>query len=162
MRISLLTTPLTTYGFGLPGFYAAKSTRKQSIRTQKPRKARQITQKIRFLAFGTSMPQVQILSLRPNKDYYFDRMVVLIFCFMGLSGLFSVHFRKNRLTEQLKNAIADNFLRWRFFVAHNISLDLWVFVIFVGLSLDLWVFRYPYGVIVKLSLFPTCPSSNIC
>lgn len=148
MRISLLTTPLTTYGFGLPGFYAAKSTRKQSIRTQKPRKARQITQKIRFLAFGTSMPQVQILSLRPNKDYYFDRMVVLIFCFLGFIGPFFGAFLKNKAAGQLKNAIADNFPRWRFFVANNISLDLWVIVIFVRLSLDLWVFRYLYGVIV--------------
>ena len=64
-RIMPLTTPSTTYGFGLPGFYAAKSTRKQSIRTQKPRKVRKITQKIRIFAFGTSMPQVRILSLRP-------------------------------------------------------------------------------------------------
>ena len=91
------------------------------------------------------MPQVRILSLRPNKDYYFDRMVVPIFCFMGFIGSFFGTFPKNRLAEQLKNAIADNFPRWRFFVANNISLDLWVIVIFVGLSLDLWVFRYPYG-----------------
>ena len=91
------------------------------------------------------MPQVRTLSLRPNKDYYFDRMVVLIFRFMGFIGPFFGAFPKNRLAEQLKNAIADNFPRWRFFVANNISLDLWVIVIFVGLSLDLWVFRYPYG-----------------
>ena len=91
------------------------------------------------------MPQVRILSLRPNKDYYFDRMVVLIFRFMGFIGPFFGAFPKNRLAEQLKNAIADNFPRWRFFVANNISLDLWVIVIFVGVSLDLWVFRYPYG-----------------
>ena len=149
MRISLLTTPLTTYGFGLPGFYAAKSTRKQSIRTQKPRKARKITQKIRFLAFGNWPKQVRLLSSRPNKDYYFDRMVVLIFCFLGFIGSFFGAFLKNKAAGQLKNAIADNFPRWRFFVANNISLDL-------------WVFRYPYGVIVKLSLFPTCPFSNIC
>lgn len=91
------------------------------------------------------MPQVQILSLRPNKDYYFDRMVVLIFCFMGFIGSFFGTFLKNRLAEQLKNAIADNFPRWRFFVANNISLDLWVIVIFVGIivgfvgiSLSLW------------------------
>ena len=43
MRVSLMTTPLTTYGSGLPGLHAAKSTRKQSIRTQKPRKAHKIT-----------------------------------------------------------------------------------------------------------------------
>ena len=68
MRVSLLTTPLTTYGFGLPGLHAAKSTRKQSIRTQKPRKARKITQKIRILAFGTSMPSVRIRPLRPHTN----------------------------------------------------------------------------------------------
>lgn len=91
------------------------------------------------------MPQVRILSLRPNKDYYFDRMVVLIFYFMGFIGSFFGAFLKNKPVGQLKNASADNFLRWRFFVANNISLDLWVIVIFVGVSLDLWVFRYPYG-----------------
>ena len=72
-------------------------------------------------------------------------MVVLIFCFMGFIGSFFGAFLKNKPMGQLKNAIADNFPRWRFFVANNISLDLWVIVIFVGLSLDLWVFRYPYG-----------------
>ena len=92
--------------------------------------------------------QVQVLSSAPNKDYYFDRMAVLVFCFMGFIGSFFGAFQKNSPKEQLKNAIADNFLRWRFFVANNISLDLWVFVRFVGLSLDLWVFRYLYGVIV--------------
>ena len=91
------------------------------------------------------MSQVRILSFRPNKDYYFDRMVVLIFCFMGFIGSFFGAFPKNRSAGQLKNAIADNLPQWRFFVANNISLDLWVIVIFVGLSLDLWVFRYPYG-----------------
>ena len=65
-RISLLTTPLTTYGSGLPGFSAAKSTRKQSTRTKKPRKARKITQKIRYLAFGNWPKQVQLLSSRPK------------------------------------------------------------------------------------------------
>ena len=86
----------------------------------------------------------------------------LIFCFLGFIGPFFGAFLKNKPMGQLKNAITDNFPRWRFFVSNNISLDLWVIVIFVGLSLDLWVFRYPYGVIVKLSLFPTCPFSNIC
>lgn len=60
-------------------------------------------------------------------------------------GSFFGAFLKNKPVGQLKNAIADNFPRWRFFVANNISLDLWVIVIFVGVSLDLWVFRYPYG-----------------
>lgn len=91
------------------------------------------------------MSQVRLLSTGPNKDYYFDRMVVLIFYFMGFIGSFFGAFLKNKPMEQLKNAIADNFPRWRFFVANNISLDLWVIVIFVGLSLDLWVFRYLYG-----------------
>ena len=68
MRVSLLTTPLTTYGFGLPGFYAAKSTRKQSTRTKKPRKARKITQKIRYLAFGNWPKQVRLLSSRPHTN----------------------------------------------------------------------------------------------
>lgn len=89
--------------------------------------------------------QVQVLSPAPNKDYYFDRMVVLIFCFMGFIGSFFGAFLKNKPVGQLKSAIADNLPRWRFFVANNISLDLWVIVIFVGLSLDLWVFRYLYG-----------------
>ena len=64
---------------------------------------------------------------------------------MGFIGSFFGAFPKNRLAEQLKNAIADNFPRWRFFVANNISLDLWVIVIFVGIivgfvgiSLSLW------------------------
>ena len=52
-RITPPITPLTTYGFGLPGFYAAKSTRKQSIRRQKPRKAPKITQKTVSGVFGT-------------------------------------------------------------------------------------------------------------
>ena len=91
------------------------------------------------------MSQVRILSFRPNKDYYFDRMVVLIFCFMGFIGSFFGAFLKNKPMGQLKNAIADYFPRWRFFVANNISLDLWVIVIFVGvivgfmgISLSLW------------------------
>ena len=94
-----------------------------------------------FFAVGI----VLFSSYLPNKDYYFDRMVVLVFCFMGFIGSFFGTFLKNRLAEQLKNAIADNFPRWRFFVANNISLDLWVIVIFVGIivgfvgiSLSLW------------------------
>ena len=76
------TTPLTTYGFGLPGFSAAKSTRKQSIWTQKPRKSRKITQKIRFLAFGTSMPSVRIRPLRPkiSRKWGFSPHFRLILC----------------------------------------------------------------------------------
>ena len=68
MRVSLPTTILTIYGFGLPGLHAAKSTRKQSIRTQKPRKARKITQKIRILAFGSKFKQIRILSFRPKNQ----------------------------------------------------------------------------------------------
>ena len=132
MRVSLLTTPLTTYGFGLPGFSAVKSTRKQSIRTQKPRKARKITQKIRFLAFGSKFKQVRLLSSRPNKDYYFDRMVVFVFLLFWLYRVFFGAFQKNSPKEQLKNAIADKFPRWRFFVTNNISLDLRVIVTVAG------------------------------
>ena len=86
MRVSLLTTPLTTYGFGLPGFYAAESTRKQSIRTQKPRKARQIKQKIRFLAFGSKFKQVRLLSSRPkiSRKWGFSPHFRLIFSFAEL------------------------------------------------------------------------------
>ena len=51
---------------------------------------------------------------------------------MGFTGSFFGAFLKNKPVGQLKNAIADNFPRWRFFVANNISLDLWVIVIFVG------------------------------
>ena len=69
----------------------------------------------------------------------------MFFALWALSGLFFGAFPKNKAAGQLKSAIADDFPRWRFFVAHNISLDLWAIVIFVGLSLDLWVFRYPYG-----------------
>ena len=97
------------------------------------------------LGSGGTPVQVRFLSSAPNKDYYFDRMVVLIFCFLGFIGSFFGAFLKNKAAGQPKNAIADNFPRWRFFVANNISLDLWVIVIFAGVSLDLWVFRYPYG-----------------
>lgn len=55
------------------------------------------------------MSQVRILSFRPNKDYYFDRMVVLVFGFMGFIGSFFGAFPKNRLAEQLKNAITEIF-----------------------------------------------------
>ena len=44
-----------------------------------------------------------------NKDYYFDRMVVLIFCFMGFIGSFFGAFLKNKPVGQLKNAIAEFF-----------------------------------------------------
>ena len=76
---------------------------------------------------------------------------------MGFIGSFFGAFPQNRLAEQLKNAIADNFPRWRFFVANNISLDLWVFVIFVGvivgfvgISLSLWGNRYPIDLSVAV------------
>ena len=68
---------------------------------------------------------------------------------MGFIGSFFGAFQENSPKEQLKNAIADNFPRWRFFVANNILLDLWVIVIFVGvivgfvgISLSLWGNRY--------------------
>ena len=89
-------------------------------------------------------------------------MVVLIFCFLGFIWSFFGAFLKNKAAGQLKNAIADNFPRWRFFVANNISLDLWVIVIFVGLSLDLWVFRYLYGVIVIRLIWALPYEKNVC
>ena len=61
-----LTTALTIYGFGLRGNSARKSTRKHCFRTRKPRIAPEIKQKIGMDFFGTSMPQVRILSLRPK------------------------------------------------------------------------------------------------
>lgn len=97
------------------------------------------------LGSGGTPVQVRFLSSAPNKDYYFDRMVVLIFCFMGFIGPFFGAFLKNSPAEQLKNAIAEIFhggafslptiFRW----IYGYSLSLW------RLSLDLWVFRYPYG-----------------
>ena len=67
-----LTTVLTIYKVGLRGNSASKSTRKHHFRTKKPRKNVKITQKIGIGFFGSTMPQVQILSLRPKKSYYFD------------------------------------------------------------------------------------------
>ena len=76
---------------------------------------------------------------------------------MGFIGPFFGAFPKNKAAGQLKNAIADNFPRWRFFVANNISLDLWVIVIFLGvivgfmgISLSLWGNRYPIDLSVAI------------
>ena len=98
MRDSLLTTPLTTYGFGLPGFYAAKSTRKQSIRTQKPRKVRKITQKIRILAFGSVWPPREPTA-ESSRNLRFPRVFSLfrhrVFRQKTFDHRFD-HLRKNR------------------------------------------------------------------
>ena len=61
----ITTTILTIYGFGLRGNSAYKSTRKHCFRTQKPPKALQSKEKIGIFAFGSRMPQVRVLSLRP-------------------------------------------------------------------------------------------------
>ena len=67
-----LTTVLTIYRFGLRGNSAFKSTRKHRFQTKKHQKDAKITQKIGIVLFGTSMPQVRTLSLRPNKHRNYD------------------------------------------------------------------------------------------
>ena len=67
-----LTTVLTIYSFGLRGNSACKSIRKHRFRTRKLRKAVKITQKIGIGFFGTSMPQVRTLSLRPYRVFITD------------------------------------------------------------------------------------------
>ena len=62
-----LTTVLTIYSFGLRGNSACKSIRKHRFRTRKLRKAVKITQKIGIGFFGSTMPQVRILSLRSDR-----------------------------------------------------------------------------------------------
>ena len=79
--ISGLTTPLTIYGFGLRGNSAFKSTRKHRFRTKKHQKDAKITQKIGIVLFGTSMPQVRILSLRPKNR---KERLILSFLFFRL------------------------------------------------------------------------------
>ena len=63
---SVLTTILTIYRSGLRGNYGLCGTKKHGFRTKKHEKARKMRQKTDAFAFGTSMPQVRILSLRPN------------------------------------------------------------------------------------------------
>ncbi len=63
---SVLTTFLTIYRIGLLGNSAHKRPRKHRFRTKKHTK---VVKKRYFTAmelFGTSMPQVQVLSLRPK------------------------------------------------------------------------------------------------
>ena len=64
----IATTVLTIYGSGLRGNSAKESTRKHRFRTRKPRKAPEIKEKIGINFFGTSMPSVRILSLRPHTN----------------------------------------------------------------------------------------------
>ena len=64
----VLTTILTIYGFGLRGNYGFHSTKKHVFRTKKHEKARKMRQKTDAFAFGTSMPQVRTLSLRPHEN----------------------------------------------------------------------------------------------
>ena len=61
----VLTTILTIYRSGLRGFYGLCGMKKHGFRTKKHEKARKMRQKTDAFAFGTSMPQVRILSLRP-------------------------------------------------------------------------------------------------
>ena len=64
---SVLTTILTIYRSGLRGNYGLYSTKKHGFRTKKHEKARKMRQKTDVVRFGTSMPQVRILSLRPKS-----------------------------------------------------------------------------------------------
>ena len=82
-----LTTILTIYGSGLRGKYGLCGTKKHCFRTKKHRKALKKRQKIGISLFGSTMPQVRILSLRPYRVFitdvrntrYFFACVYLIF-----------------------------------------------------------------------------------
>ena len=63
------TTILTIYGSGLRGNSAWKSTRKQWFQIKKHQKSLKNPYFTRLFAFGTSMPQVRILSLRPKSRF---------------------------------------------------------------------------------------------
>ena len=63
-----LTTVLTIYRFGLRGKYGLCGTKKHGFRTKKHRKALKKRQKTVVAFFGTSMPQVRTLSLRPHEN----------------------------------------------------------------------------------------------
>ena len=76
----VLTTILTIYRFGLRGKYGLCGTKKHGFRTKKHEKARKKRQKTDAFAFGTSMPQVRTLSLRPKKKRYLT--VSFLFCLM--------------------------------------------------------------------------------
>ena len=65
----VLTTILTIYRFGLRGNYGLCGTKKHGFRTKKHGKARKMRQKTDAFAFGSTMPQVRILSLRPNLTH---------------------------------------------------------------------------------------------
>ena len=65
---SVLTTILTIYRSGLRGNYGLCGTKKHGFRTKKHGKARKMRQKTDAFEFGTSMPQVRILSLRPHEN----------------------------------------------------------------------------------------------
>ena len=66
------TTILTIYGSGLRGNSAWKSTRKQWFQIKKHQKTLKNPYFTRDFAFGTSMPQVRILSLRPYRVFITD------------------------------------------------------------------------------------------
>ena len=64
-----LTTSLTIYRLGLRGNSVNKSTRKHRLRTRKPLKSPEITQKIYAYAFGTLRLQDRIFFFQnPQKS----------------------------------------------------------------------------------------------
>ena len=63
----VLTTILTIYRSGLRGNYGLCGTEKHGFRTKKHGKARKMRQKTDAFAFGSTMLQVRVLSLRPNR-----------------------------------------------------------------------------------------------
>ena len=62
-----LTTPLTIYGFGLYGHGVTERTKSFFVPTQKHQKTPKSLDFTSISAFGTKRPEVQILSLRPQK-----------------------------------------------------------------------------------------------
>ena len=96
---SVLTTILTIYRSGLRGNYGLCGTKKHGFRTKKHEKARKMRQKTDAFAFGTSMPQVRILSLRPyrvfitdvrNTRYFFACIYLIFDCLEQIRLLFFI------------------------------------------------------------------------
>ena len=109
-----LTTVLTIYRFGLRGNYGLCGTQKHVFRTKKHRKALKMRQKTVIAFFGTSMPQVRTLSLRPA--WVFVRTLTF-FVYYGCPDLFSLKFI-SKLIFPLQNLKG-----WRlFFVSPFLTL----------------------------------------
>ena len=112
----VLTTILTIYRSGLRGNYGFCSTKKHGFRTKKHVKARKMRQKTDAFAFGTSMPQVRILSLRPKFVLYAPKKSVLfvrlglIFC--SLSPTCSLAKRPQFSAKRFLSAQDTGFVRF--------------------------------------------------